>query len=123
VRALRLASGADGADELAAVRIVGLPPPRPVAAARPARRRTRSSPDAASESEASEEEEEAAADAEGAAMEEEVVAASMNGIINRFRLQDISVQSRQSRGTRLLKLDEGDKVRTAAILPGAADAE
>jgi hypothetical protein len=47
------------------------------------------------------------------------VVASVNGIINRCRLSDISVQTRASRGWALMKLDEGDKVRTATIMPGA----
>jgi DNA gyrase subunit A len=128
VRALKLAAGPDGADELAALRIVGLPPPVPFAAARPARQRARSRRSAAaaaaaalSDSEASDAEGEAPPEA-AAPVEEEVVVASVNGIINRCRLSAIAVQSRTSRGVALMKLDEGDKVRTATILPGAGAA-
>jgi DNA gyrase subunit A len=100
VSGLKLAPAGAGAeaDVLASLRVVGLPPSRSAVGARRG---------------SSEQEEEAAA----TSAEEEVVVASENGIINRCRVSSVTVQTRLARGTQLMKLDAGDRVRATAVLP------
>ncbi len=118
VRALKLSK--DGGDSLASVRVVGLPPPAKRANTRAARRKPRASGGGdASESDVSDGEEEEGEEGEEA-LEEEVVVATENGIINRCAVSAVTLMTRASRGWPLLRLDEGDKVRATAILPGSA---
>eukprot|EP00271_Cylindrocystis_brebissonii_P002631 TRINITY_DN1339_c0_g2_i1.p1 TRINITY_DN1339_c0_g2~~TRINITY_DN1339_c0_g2_i1.p1 ORF type:complete len:555 (+),score=134.75 TRINITY_DN1339_c0_g2_i1:716-2380(+) len=60
----------------------------------------------------------------GAAKEEgggetDVVIASHGGILNRFRVNDIPVQSRAARGVFVMKLQEGDFVKAVSLVPSA----
>lgn len=49
--------------------------------------------------------------------DEEVVLGSHTGKVNRFKLADVSVQSRTARGIRVMKLDEDDFVKAVAVVP------
>ncbi|KAL3698674.1 hypothetical protein R1sor_012750 [Riccia sorocarpa] len=50
--------------------------------------------------------------------EEEVVVGSHQGILNRLRVRDISVQSRTAKGVRIMRLEEGDEVKSVSLLTG-----
>jgi len=108
VRGLKLCDG----DSLISLQVVGLPPHSGAAGAGGARVRA-----------AGGEADGGGAGAAGAGAEEEVVVASEAGVINRCRVSAVTLQKRSARGSRLMKLDEGDAVRAVCILPGLVGEE
>ncbi|CAM6095059.1 unnamed protein product [Calypogeia fissa] len=53
--------------------------------------------------------------------DEQVVVGSHQGILNRLRVRDISAQSRAAKGVRLMKLEDGDEVKSVSLLTGSDD--
>ena len=115
VIAAKLAPG----DKLTSVRVVGVPPLAKRAKTRSARTRQRNGGPGGvySDSELSDGEEEGG---EGGSQvdEEEVVVATENGVISRCRVSEVRITGRSARGVRLVKLVDGDTVRTLTLLPG-----
>jgi DNA gyrase/topoisomerase IV subunit A len=55
--------------------------------------------------------------------EEQVVVGSNNGIINRLRVRDISIQSRTAKGVKIMRIESGDKVSSVSVLTSADEEE
>ena len=105
-------------DRLTSVRVVGVPPLAKRAKTRSARTRQPNS-GVHSDSEQSDVEEEGG---EAVVDEEEVVVATENGVLSRCRLSQVRITGRGARGVRLVKLVDGDTVRTLTILAGGGSA-
>ncbi|WVZ61007.1 hypothetical protein U9M48_010948 [Paspalum notatum var. saurae] len=54
--------------------------------------------------------------------DEQVVLVSQSGTVNRIKVKDISIQSRNSRGVILMRLEHAGKIRSASLISAAAAA-
>ncbi|KMZ71002.1 hypothetical protein ZOSMA_18G00990 [Zostera marina] len=48
--------------------------------------------------------------------DEQVVLVSQSGTVNRFKVRDISIQSRFARGVILMRLEHGGKIKSASLI-------
>ena len=49
--------------------------------------------------------------------DEEIVITTASGVVMRTEARDISIQKRSTQGVRIIRLDEGDKVTSIAVVP------
>ncbi|KAL6636683.1 hypothetical protein ACP70R_024255 [Stipagrostis hirtigluma subsp. patula] len=55
--------------------------------------------------------------------DEQVVLVSQSGTVNRIKVKDISIQSRQARGVILMRLEHAGRILSASLISAAAEAE